>query len=256
MVAISGYLDTEASTRVLAKVTLNENIDETERFRSLMGLKNTSAPMDTELLKDLIDYGLNSDNGEDFLKNAAGMLVGSLAKERASRSPEQVEIINDAILNSIHTHSDKTVAMNAAGNMQDAANSNVVNAIGNVMTSSDDYKARKASAQAIEKLNRTNLTTETFKGLLNKEENSDTKAQLIKASGSAKDFNTNNQFKQELVNLADNREAIKSNRMASLTALDKNGYGTTKDEKAKIRNMMLGEKDNHIATKLKEMYRK
>lgn len=251
-----GLLNSVDSSRILAKVTLNENINETERFRGLMGLKNTSAPLDDAILDDLLDYGLNPNNGEDFLKNATGMLMGALAKERINRSPTQTQRINEELLYAISTHDDKRVVMAAVGNMGDGASDEVVRAIGDVVSTSDDYKARMSSAAAIEKLNRTDLDSKTFQDLINKEQNSDTKAQLIKATVATKDFNSNQELKEEFLELADNSKVIQSNRMASLIALDKSGYGKTPKEKKIIRKMMRGEKNSDIIKILKKIYRK
>jgi hypothetical protein len=251
-----GYFDTVQSSKILAEVTLNENINETERFRSLMGLKNTSAPLDDELLDELLAYGLDANNGEDWFKNATGMLMGALAKERVKRAPEQTERINEALLNVLNTQEDKRVVMAAIGNMGEGANEEIIKAVDGVVTSSDDYKARKASAQAIEKLNRTQLSSKSFETLILQEDNSDTKAQLIKASVATKDLSTNKRLTNAYLNLADNSKVIQSNRLASLTALDRSGYGSTKKEKATIRTMMMGEKDPHVMKMLKKIYRK
>ncbi len=251
-----GYFDSVEGSRILAKVTLNESIDENERFRALMGLKNTSAPLDDETLETLLEYGLNPDNGEDWLKNATGMLMGALAKERTNRSPEQTKRINEAIEYGITTFEDKRVIMAAAGNMGEGATKEVVKAIGDVVTTTNDYKSRRESAQAIEKLNRTDLNSDTFAKLIAKEENSDTKAQLIKATAATKDLPSNQKLKNEFLNIANTHEVIESNRMASLIALEKSGYGKTKNEKATLRTMMLGEKNSKISEQLKKMYRK
>lgn len=251
-----GYLNSVQSSKILAKVTLNENINETQRFRSLMGLKNTSAPLDEALLDEFLAYGLDANNGEDWLKNAAGMLTGALAKERIIRAPEQTERINEALLNVIHTQEDKRVVMAAIGNLGEGANEEVIKAVDDVVTTSDDYKARKASAQAIEKLNRTELDSKSFEKLILKEDNSDTKAQLIKASVATKDLSTNTTLRDEYLHLADSGNVIQSNRLASLMALDKSGYGENKKEKATIRAMMMGEKDPHVMKMLKKIYRK
>ncbi|MEA2027593.1 MAG: hypothetical protein U9N49_01270 [Campylobacterota bacterium] len=251
-----GYLDTVLSSRILSKVTLNEEIDANERFRALMGLKNTSAPLDDELLESLLDYGLNANNGEDMLKNATGMLMGALAKERTKRAPHQVERINEALLNVLNTQEDKRVVMAAIGNMGEGASEEIIKAVDDVVTTSDDYKSRKASAQAIEKLNRTELDSQSFESLILKEDNSDTKAQLIKASVATKDLKNNTTLKNEFLHLADDANTIQSNRMASLITLDKSGYGNTPKEKATIRKMMMGEKDPHVMKMLKKIYRK
>lgn len=251
-----GYLNSVESSKILAEVTLNENINETERFRALMGLKNTSAPLDDTLLNDLLDYGLNPDNDEDWLKNATGMLMGALANERVSRSPEQVERINDVLLDAVTTQDDKRVVMAAIGNMGKAADNEIIQAVDDVVTTSDEYKSRREAAQAIAKLNRTDLDSESFRELITKENNSDTKAQLIKASIASKDFNSNKKLKKELLDLADNVNVIQSNRIASLIALGRRGYGKSKKEKAIIRTMMMGEKDAHIMKILKKIYRK
>jgi len=251
-----GYLNSVQSSQILAQVTLNENINENERFRSLMGLKNTSAPLDDELLDQLLDYGLNADNGDDWLKNATGMLMGALAKERTKRSPQQVERINEALLNVVNTQEDKRVVMAAIGNMGEGASEEIIKAVDDVLSHTDDYKARKASAQAIEKLNKTDLDSQSFEKLIRQEDNRDTKAQLIKASVATKNISSNTTLKKEFLHLADDPNTIQSNRMASLMALDNSGYGNTPKEKATIRTMMLGEKDPHVMKMLKKIYRK
>jgi len=100
-----GYLNSVETTNILSSVTLNQNILEKERFRGLMGLKNTSAPLDDEVLYEILDYGLDSDNSPDtFMQNMTGMIAGGLAKERMERSPEQAEKIINAIINTMNTN--------------------------------------------------------------------------------------------------------------------------------------------------------
>jgi hypothetical protein len=251
-----GYINSVESTHILSKVVLNENIDEKERFRSLMGLKNTSAPLDDEHLETLLEYGLNPDNGEDFFKNATGMLMGALASERTNRCPQQSQRINEALIDAINTQEDKRVVMAAVGNMGDGASPEVIRAVDEVLSDSDNYKSRYTSAKAIEKLNRTELSSSDFQKLIMNENNSDTKAQLIEASVASNDFSTNSQLQNQFLELAGNKNKIKSNRIASLKALDRSGYGKSPQEKQRVRKMMIGERDLDISKLLKKIYRK
>jgi len=252
-----GYIDTAKSTDILSKVTLNVNILEKERFRSLMGLKNTSAPIDVDVLNDIIDYGMSSTNGDDFIKNATGMLIGTIAKERVDRAPEQADYIGGVIIDSINnTQINKTIAMGAAGNMLQTAPDTLVEAVDEVLLSTDDSRIRAKSANALSRIERSNIETQIFQELLMKEENSGTITQLIKASTSAKDFQSSSEFREVLIKLSDNKTKRTPNRVAALKALEKANFGTTKDEKQILRQMMIGEKDSDISKMLKKLYRK
>lgn len=251
-----GYIDIEASTDILSQITLNIDISEKERFRSLMGLQGTSATMNETLLDELLIYGLSSQSQGDFIQNAAGMIIGTLAKNRIDRSPTQMNKITDAIIDAISTQPDKTVALSAAGNMLETAPERIVNTVDEMLLSTSDSATRALSADALSRIERSNLNTENFKNLFEKESSSSTKKELILASASAKDFKSNSDYKNLLIDMSSNRNDVKSTRVASLSTLEKVGYGSSKNEKGAIRKMMLNEKDIEISTKLRELYRR
>ncbi len=250
-----GYVDSWQSTQILSQVLLNDKLNNTERFRSLMGFKNTSAPLDDDLLNGIIEYGLFSTQGNDMIQNATGMLIGTLARERIERVPEQYEQLSEAIINAINYSRNKVVALNAAGNMLQTASSEVIQTVDNILMNDTDTLNRQKSAEALTRIGKSNLETTSFQQLINKENNSDTVSQLIRASATAKDFKSNNEFKQHLVNIAANRAKVPSNRLAALETLDEADFGKIPDNKKNIRKMMLNEKNADVLKMLKKLYR-
>ncbi len=249
-----GYINTVESSRILTQVLLDTDLNDRDRFRSLMGLKNTSAPLDDELLYDIIEYGFSS--GENnIIKNATGMLIGTLARVRIDRVAEQYEQLSESIINAIGKSENKTVALSAAGNMLQTASDKIVETVDDVLASDPDALNRKKSAEALSQIGRTNLDTASFQHLMEKEDNSDTLAQLIRTSATAKDFKSNDQYKQFLVDMADNRAGVLSNRLTALETLEKADFGKDSINKTKIRKMMLNEKDRDISKILKKLYR-
>jgi len=249
-----GYIDTAASSRILAQVLLDTDLNERDRFRSLMGLKNTSAPLDDDLMSDILEYGFSS-NTNDMIQKATGMLIGTLARERYDRVPEQYEQLSEAIADAIQKPGNKTVALNAAGNMLQTASEEVIETVDDVLVNDPDTLNRKKSAEALSRIGKSSLEAESFQKLIENEENSNTAAQLIRASSTAKNFKSNNKFKQHLVSIAVNRAKVLSNRLAALETLDKADFGKTPANKKKIRKMMLNEKNADVLKMLKELYR-
>ena len=250
------FIDSFKSTKILTEVMLNQNIIEKERFRGLMGLKNTSAPISQKLVDELIEYGLSAQNGDDFIKNASGMIIGALAKERINRDPEQFERLSNAIITAIETQDNKSVSLVAAGNMLNTAPDNMVYTIDSILLSTTDSATLLQVADALERIDRSNLDTKTFQDIFEKENNSDTSSQLIRASASAKDFKSNKDFKNVLIKLSANKNKVKSNRIAALDTLKKSNFGKSIDDKKIIRKMMIGEEDSDIMKQLKVLYRK
>jgi hypothetical protein len=250
------YIDTVESTDILSRVTMNENIPEKERFRSLMGLKNTSAPVDADLMDSIIEYGFSSSDGDDSMRDATGMLVGTMAKERVDRAPEQANHIAEAIISAIGTDSSKVVSMGAAGNMLQSAPDELVQTVDDVLLSAGDSSTRAKSANALSRMERTEIAIDTFQTLLMDEDNSGTVTQLIKASTVAKDFQSNEKFRAVLVDISNNRSKQKPNRLAALKALEKASYGATEEERQALRKLMIGERDRDISKMLKKLYRK
>ncbi len=251
-----GYINSVKATEILSQVTLNENINETERFRGLMGLKNTSAPIDEELMHKIIEQGFNPDNGSDFIKNAVGMLIGTLARERVDRVPEQYEKIIDSIIDTMQSQTDKRVSLAAAGNMLSTAPDSVVDVIDDILTTTGEASTRGQSAKALSRIEKSNLEVEVFQNLLEDENNRETKTALIKASASSKDFQSNTNYQTFLIDTAKDRSSASTNRVASLDVLKKTDFGKSKEEKRKIRKMMLGEQDTYVLKRLRELYRR
>jgi uncharacterized protein YeaO (DUF488 family) len=249
-----GYVDTPEGTDILAEVLLNTNIDHKERFRALMGLKNTSAPISDELLDDLITYGLES--SDDLLDQASGMLLGTLARQRTGRVPEQFERIADAIADAVANERDKTVALNAAANMKESAPESVVENVEDVFLHDLSPSNRLRSARALLEMKQTKLEVSDFQQQFENETDTQVQAQVIKSSTVAQDFGNNTNYRTFLQSLATDHKDAKANRMAALYALDKQGFGRTKEEKQQIRRMMVGERDRDIALKLRTLYRK
>ncbi len=249
-----GYMNRSISTDILADVFLNENLNEKERFRSIMGLKNTSAPMDEEKLDELIDYGLSSSN--DMLKRASGMILGSLAKNRADRVPEQYEKITAAISSAIDNEENKVVPLDAAGNMQQSASDRVLQSVENIFLSQTNALNLQKSAEALARIQRSNLTVSDFQNVFNHEHNSQIQAQIIRSSTVAKDFQSNTNYHDFLQTYTSQKINPKSNRLAALESLEKAGFGDTEEEKQTIRTMMVGEEDRDISKKLRDLYRK
>jgi len=249
------YVNNMATSKILSQVTLNVNLIEKERFRSLMGLKNTDALIPSELLSDIVEYGLNG-KGDDFMTESTGMLIGALAKERLLRYPEQAGEIVTSIIDAIHNNSNKKVALAAAGNMLTLAPDSLVETVDNIMMNSRDYETITNASEALLKIERSTLAVESFQELFENQTSIDTKANLIKASASAKDFASNTDYHQELVKLSNNRENDKSSRIAALETLNKTDFGKNKMDKKEIRQMMIGEKNLQISKMLKKLYRR
>lgn len=250
-----GYVDTTDSSNILSRVFLNEDINRKERFRSLMGLKDTSAPMDEDTLDSLIDYGLGSPS-DDMLTRASGMLIGTMAKNRAKRVPEEYEKISSAISNAIDTQDDKVVALSAAGNMQEEAPDRVLQSVESVLLSNSDIVNRENSADALSRIKRTNLNVSDFKNLFEQSKSTILQSKLIKSSSVAKDFQSNSSYRNFLEDYSKKRTNPKSNRLASLDVLAKSGFGRTDEEKQEIRKMMVGENDREVSKRLRELYRR
>jgi len=249
-----GYIDNTQGSNILSDVFLNEDIDKKERFRSLMALKNTSAPIDEEKLDMLIDYGLNS--SDETLQKSSGMLLGTIAKNRIVRVPSQYEKISNAISNAIRNSNNKVVAIDAGANMKDSVSQEVLESIEDVLLYDNSYLYRKKSAEALQDIQKSNLDVSQFQKLLNQEQDSDTKAEIIKSSITAQNIKNNIEYHNFLENLSENKKTVKSNRLSALEVLDKLGFGKTQADKEKIRKMMVGEKDRDIFIKLKELYRR
>jgi hypothetical protein len=249
-----GYVDTQESANILAEVLLNTDIDTKERFRAVMGLKNTSAPIDDGLLENLISYALEP--SDDLLDRASGMLLGTLARQRSGRVPQQFERIADAIAEAVANESDKTVALNAAANMKESAPESVVENVEDVFLHDLSSSNRLRSARALFEMKKTTLEISDFQEQFENETDTEVQAQVIKSSTVAQDFQNNTSFHTFLKTHAADKKDAKANRMAALYALDKQGYGKNEEEKREIRRMMVGEKDRDIALKLRTLYRK
>jgi hypothetical protein len=249
-----GYVDREESTDILAEVLLNTDIDSKERFRALMGLKNTSAPIDDTLLENLISYGLTPSDA--LLDQASGMLLGTLARQRAGRVPQQYEKIAEAIAEAVSSMNDKTVALNAAANMKEYAPESVVENVEDVFLHDLSSSNRLRSARALLEMKRTNLEVSDFQTRFEEETDTQVQAQVIKSSTVAKGFRHNKSYQTFLKTHISDKKNAKVNRMAALYALDKQGFGRTKEEKQQIRRMMVGEKDRDVAMKLRTLYRR
>jgi len=253
--AFLGYVDTAKSSTVLSQVFLNKKIDDRERFRSLMGLKNTSAPIDEDSLDQLISYGLYSDDN-DILQRASGMLLGSIAHHREERTPLQYEKISDAIVDAINTTQDKTVALNAAKNMKESASDSIVQSVEDVLLNDTNSLNRKKSAQALLQIKKSNLSVSDFRDIYDKESNSDTKADIIRSSMFAQDFKNSEAYRNFLISIAKRENISKSNKISALEVLDKDDFGQTDKEKLMLRNMMLNSRDRDVSQKMLKMYRK
>ena len=250
-----GYVDTTDSANILSRVLLNENINRKERFRSLMGLKDTSAPMDEETLDSLIEYGL-SNPSEDMLTRASGMLMGTMAKNRVNRVPQEYEKISSAISNAIDSQEDKVVALSAAGNMQEEATDRVLQSVESVLLSNSTSSInRENSADALSRIKRSNLNVSDFKNLFEQSNSTILQSKLIKSSSVARDFQSNSSYHNFLQEYAQKRKNPKANRLATLDVLAKSGFGRTTQEKQEIRKMMVGENDREVSKRLRELYR-
>ncbi|OQX58916.1 MAG: hypothetical protein B5M52_04485 [Helicobacteraceae bacterium 4484_230] len=253
--AILGYVDTAESSTILSKVLLNEKINDKERFRSMMGLKNTSAPIDEETLDTLISYGLSVD-GSSMLQRGAGMLLGALAHQRAQRVPSQTEKIGEAIVNAIDTGDDKVVALNAAANMKSAAPKAVVRSVEETLMGDPNLLNRQKSAQALERIQKSDLTVSAFETLYENEKDTATKAAIIRSSIAASDFQNNETYHEFLLDIAKTHSEPTPNKMAALEVLEKRGFGKTANEKKALRQMMVGVKNEQIMKELLKLYRK
>ena len=251
-----GFIDSIESTQILADATLNESLPETERFRALMGLKNTTAPINENILSELVEYGLSAVNSDDFIKTSVGMLTGVFAEQRVERVPEQKEQIQNSIVDAIYNSDFKTIALTASRNMGKSADSIVIDAIDYTLTSSTNSKDIIDSAKAIQTLDKTSLQVEDFENIIENSNSRTVNEAVLKASSSATDFKQNIEFQNKLISISRNKEVDLSNRIASLEALNKANYGETKSEKRNIRKIMLNEHNSEITTILREMYRK
>jgi len=250
-----GYIDSAESTQILANVLLNIRLSKTERFRSLMGFKNTSAPLDDDILSDIVEYGLFTRHGNDMIQNATGMLIGALAKERIKRVPKQYEQLSEAIIDAIKTSDNMVVALNAAGNMLETASDEIIETVDDVLKNDSNTLNRMKSAEVLLRIGKTSLDTASFQELMDKEDNSDTIAQLIRSSAIAKDFKSNDKYKEWLIDIADNRAGMQSGRLAALETLEKSNFAKDPSNKKKLRKMMINEKDIEISKMLKKLYR-
>lgn len=250
-----GYQDTAQSTDILAKVSLNPEILEKERFRALMGIKNTSAPISSGSLDQLLSIGLNSTD-ENFINNAMGMLMGTLAKERADRDPEQTQLIGDSIATAIKNETGRSeVTLNAAGNMEQMATKEVVDAVEEKLLH-DDPKVVGRSARVIQKIGKTSLSYSDFEALWSNSPNNSTKKQLIESSSLAVDAKGNENYYGALLKIASNKSTSEEVRLSSLNALGNVGFGSSPEQKTSLRKLMLGERDKDISLKLREMFRR
>ena len=251
-----GYVDSTVTTNVLGRIVLNDKIAEKERFRAVMAFKNSSAPIDKDTLTDILEYGLSSDNGDDFIQNSLGMLLGTIAKERVNRVSDQAKQIEQSIIDTLQTKENKTISLAAAGNMLGAAPQNLIEAVDSVMLTSEDSYTRAKSANALSRIGKSGVTTKEFSTLIENETNTDAQSELIEASVSADGFNADNEFRTFLVKKAYHRKDASSNRVSALKTLLKTDYGKTQEEKKSIRKMMLGEKNSDIIKLLKTLYRR
>lgn len=254
--ATLSFIDSVESTKILGEVALNENIIEKERFRGVMGLADTTAPLDDDVMAEVLDYGLESDNSPDTtIQNMLGMVSGGLAKARMQRSPDQAETIVTAIIDTINTKDNKIVSLAAAGNLQEMAPPRLVEAVDNTLLSTGDTNTRIESAEALSKLEKSTLSTQKFEMLIAKESNSMAKTALINASASSTDFKNNPKFNATLLDIA-KTTGYSKNKIAAIETLGKSSYATSKEEKAVIRQMMIGEHDSQTLQALKKLYRK
>jgi len=251
-----GALNTAESSNILANIVLDTTLEERDRFRSLMGLKNTSAPLDDDVLDSLISYGLSPATRNDIMKKATGMLLGTLARERIDRVPEQYEKLSNAIKNAIEDSDNKVVALSAAGNMLSTAPDSIVETVENVMMSDNNALNRRNGAEAIRKIGRTKIDTKKFQDLIQHESNTYTAQALILSSTYAKDFKDNKNFQGYLANIAQNKIEQSSNRVAALKALEKADFTNDESQRRLIRKMMIGEKNVEVIKMLKKLYRK
>jgi hypothetical protein len=253
--AILGYVDTTESSTILSKVLLNKKISDRERFRSMMGLKNTSAPIDEEILDTLISYGLSAD-GSSMLQRGTGMFLGALAHQRAQRVPSQSEKIGEAIANAINTGDDKVVALNAAANMKSTAPKAVVRSVEETLMDDPNPLNRQKSAQALERIQKSDLTVSTFETLYKNEEDSATKAAIIRSSIAASDFQKSETYHEFLLDVAKTHSESTPSKIAALEVLEKRGFGKTANEKKILRQMMVGVKNEQMMRELLRLYRK
>ena len=251
-----GFIDTPETVAILGNVLLTTDVPETERFRSLMALKNTNAQMDEQQLDAIIDYGLNPTTTNDYLQKATGMLAGTFAKERIENNPSQAEYISEKVVSAIQQNSNNTVvALAAAGNMHEMATANVLAAVESSLMTSSDTLSKAEAAESIDKIGRTNLTSTTFESLWSNEKSQETKEKIILASARAEDATTNTQYQQSLLNIAQDKHDVANTRMAALGALQTAGYGKNNDQKAVIKKLMIGETDKAIILKMAKLYR-
>jgi hypothetical protein len=222
-----------------------------------MGLKNTSAPFSEETLSKLVDYGLDATNGEDFVHNATGMMLGTFARERVSRQPEQWNQINDRL--SVAVAEAKagaaTISLVAAGNMKDTASPQLLTAVENRLRASESASIRRQAAITVSSIGRSNLTAAQFHEIWDGEVNSDAVVELIRASSTAEDVQGNQTYHQNLLLKLQDRTMHDHVRKASLEALKETGYGQLDDQRQEIRQLMIGEHNKAIAKSLRKLYR-
>lgn len=252
-----GYIDTVESVEILSQVALHNGIIEKERFRALMGVKNTSAPMNQGTLSQLLNTGLQAED-EHFINNAMGMLSGALAKQRMRRDPEQANYIGAQIAQAIHSGIGITeVVLQAAGNMEASATEDVVTAIETVLSSGQNDKAIATSAKVLKKIGRSSLSYSEFEQVWSNTDSDIAKSSLIKHSSVAKDVVGNGNYYATLVDIVRDSDTNSDEiRISALTAMSETGYGVSSTQKKQIRQLMLGEYNKDISSLLREMYRK
>jgi hypothetical protein len=250
-----GYIDNQQSVAILSEVALNEEIPNKERFRSLMGLKNSSAPISDESLDKILSMGLSDEGGE--IGEMMGMLIGSLAYQRVDRVPQQYNKINDTLLNALSDRENKTTVLGAIGNMRQSASPEIIQGVEEVITSTNSARERRMGAEALLQIEQTNLPLEKVEKMINQESNSEVAEALIRTTAIAKDSATNRDEQYRfLTTIAKDQGRIKSNRVAALETLHQSGYGKTAEQKKEIRQMMLKERDSDAQKILREIYRR
>ncbi len=250
-----GYINNTKSVKILSEVALNENIKNKERFRGLMGLKNSSAPIEDETLDKILSMGLSGEGGE--IEETMGMLIGALAYQRVDRVPKQYEKINDALLNALSDNQNRSLVLGAIGNMRQSASDEIVQGVEDILSNPQNNRERVEGAEALLQIDRSTLPLSKIEKMVLSEKNSNTASLLIRTTEIAEDSSSNRgEQYQFLTNIAQEQTRMKSNRIAALETLSRAGYGKTKEEKQKIRQMMLKEKDSDVQKILREIYRK
>ena len=205
-----------------------------------------------------MDYGLEATNGDDFVHNATGMLLGAFARERVSRQPEQWNQINERL--SVAVADAKggaaTISLAAAGNMKDTASPQLLTAVENRLRASESASISRQAAMTVTSIGRSNLTAAQFKEIWDGEVNSDAVVELIRASSKAQDVKGNQTYQQNLLLKLEDRKVHDNVRKASLEVLAETGYGQLDNERQEIRQLMVGEHNREIAKSLRQLYRR